>query len=182
MKEYKPILICLLKFFSVYFILISLYNLYLNHYQIQLHTCDPFTKIVAQQSSYLLKIIKINSSTLHINQDNYMLFFINKKLVSIVNEGCNALSIMILYLAFIISFASTWKKTVIYILVTLIILHISNIIRIAFINYSAYFYPMYRNELHDYIFPAIIYGLVILLWIIWINFFVLKSAKNETNN
>lgn len=177
MKEYKPIIISLLKFFSVYFILTVLYNLYLNHYQKQLLTCDPFTKMVAQESSCLLKVIGVDSLVLHNNQDNYMLFFINRKLISIVNEGCNALSVMILYTSFILSFASTWKKTGIYIFSTLVILHISNIIRIAFINYCGCFYPAYRHELHDYVFPAIIYGLVILLWVIWIKYFAFKSTK-----
>lgn len=179
MKEYKPIITCLVKFFSIYLVLIGFYYLYLNYYQNKLLTCDPFTEIVARQSSSLLNVFGFSSEVSHHNQENHILFFINKKYVSFVNEGCNALSVMILYLSFIIAFASTWKKTFLYLLFTLPIIHFFNITRIAFINYVFYYHPEYGKDAHDYIFPTIIYGLIIILWITWIKYFIFKKEKGN---
>ncbi|MGM5630507.1 exosortase family protein XrtF [Apibacter raozihei] len=177
MKEYKPIILSLIKFFAVYIVLIAIYYLYLNYYQDILKTCDPFTEVVAKQSSLLLNLVGFPSETHHFNQENYMHFSINNKYISGVNEGCNAISVIILFLSFVIAFSSGKIKTLLYILVTLPIIHFANIIRIAFINYVFYYYPQYGKDVHDYIFPAIIYGLIIILWIIWIKYFVF--VKNE---
>ncbi|WP_295842958.1 exosortase family protein XrtF [uncultured Apibacter sp.] len=175
MKEYKPIFISLVKFFSVYLFLTILYYWYLSYYQNKLHTCDDYTYMVAKQSSSLLNWVGISSQALHMDNENYMRFFINNKSISIVNEGCNALSVIILYISFIIAFANSIKKTCVYLLITILIIYLINILRISFINYVFSYYPEYGEASHDYLFPAIIYGLIIVLWIIWIKFFVFKK-------
>jgi exosortase family protein XrtF len=175
MKEYKSIIISLIRFFFVYLVLTGLYYLYLDHYQNNLQTCDPFTELVAKQSSAFLNRLGFSSEVSQYDKENYMRFSINKEYISITNEGCNALSVMIMYISFIIAFASTRKKTAFFLIFTLILIHFFNIIRVAFINYILYYYPKYGEDIHDYVFPAVIYGLVIVLWIIWIKYFVLKK-------
>jgi len=39
-------------------------------------------------------------------------------------------------------------------------------------------YPEYGKMFHDFIFPAIIYGSVVVLWLIWIKFFALKNENS----
>ncbi|TWP29092.1 exosortase family protein XrtF [Apibacter muscae] len=184
MKEYKSILIVLVKFFCVYLVLIGLYYLYLNFYQNKLQTCDPYTEIVAKQSATLLNFVSVNSMAIHINHNNFMFFAIDSKISSIVNEGCNALSVIILYIAFIIAFANTWRNTTIFLLSSVLIIYITNLIRIAFLNYIFHTFPSYSNLAHDYIFPVIIYGIIIFFWMVWIKFFVLNKPAyvNDKNN
>lgn len=177
MKEYRPIFISLLKFFSVYLVLTALYYSYLTYYQNTLKTCDEYTYIVAKHSSCLLNWIGIFSQAKHIDQENYMRFYVNNNFVSIVNEGCNTLSVIILYISFIIAFANSLKKTCIYLIITILLIYFINLIRISFINYIFYYYPEYGKFIHDYLFPAVIYGLVIILWIVWIKYFLFK--KNQ---
>jgi exosortase family protein XrtF len=179
MKEYKPIFISLIRFFCVYLVLIGVYYLYLNYYQNRLHTCDPYTETVARQSSSLLNLLGFSSEIYHYDQESFIRLFISKKLVSIINEGCNSLSVMILYVSFIAAFASTWKKTTLFLFFTLLLIHFSNIIRIVFINYVFYRYPEYGKDFHDYIFPAIIYGLIIVLWIAWVKYFLLEKKRKS---
>lgn len=175
MKEYRPIFISLLKFFSVYLILTALYYWYLTYYQNDLATCDIYTFNVAKQSSCLLQWIGITSKAIHIDHENFMRFYINNKFVSIVNEGCNALSVIILYVSFIIAFAYSFKKTCIYLVITILFIYLINIVRISFVNYIFYYYPQYGKFSHDYLFPSIIYGLIIILWIVWIKYFIFKK-------
>ncbi|CVK15721.1 exosortase family protein XrtF [Apibacter mensalis] len=177
MKEYRPIFISLFKFFSVYLVLTALYYWYLTYYQNELKTCDEFTYRVAKQSSCLLNCIGIPSQAKHIDQENYMRFYVNNNFISIVNEGCNTLSIIILYISFIIAFANSLRKTCIYLIITVLLIYFTNIIRISFINYIFYYYPEYGKFSHDYLFPTVIYGLIMVLWIVWIKYFIFKKNK-----
>jgi hypothetical protein len=40
-------------------------------------------------------------------------------------------------------------------------------------------FPALTKPAHDYFFPAIIYGGVVILWLIWINKFVITDEKNS---
>ncbi|MDR3272290.1 MAG: exosortase family protein XrtF [Flavobacteriaceae bacterium] len=174
MREYKPIIIMLIKFFAVYLILVFLYDLYLSYYQETLQTCDPYTTHVATQTAKILRWIGFDSEAVHYLQRNYMTILIDGKRISIVNEGCNALSVNILFVAFIIAFSVGFKRTFLFTLAGLIVLYIANLVRIVFINYIFYEHRHYGKTVHDYIFPAIIWGMVVVLWLVWIKFFALK--------
>ena len=69
-------------------------------------------------------------------------------------------------------------KTFVFSIAGLVLLHIMNVLRIAGLNWVLYFYPPEGKMFHDYIFPAIIYGSVVVLWLVWINYFALKKSKN----
>ena len=94
-------------------------------------------------------------------------------------EGCNAISVIILFLAFIFAFYKG-GKTFVFAGVGVLILHLMNILRIAAINIVAIELSAEDFKIaHDYFFPAIIYGTVVVLWLVWIKFFVLKRDENH---
>jgi exosortase family protein XrtF len=92
-------------------------------------------------------------------------------------EGCNAISIMILFVAFIFAFYKG-LKTFIFMLAGLILLFIMNLFRIVGLNIVMTDYKQYGKTFHDFVFPAVIYGTVVLLWLIWIKFFALKNENS----
>jgi exosortase family protein XrtF len=92
-------------------------------------------------------------------------------------EGCNVISVVILYAAFIFAFYKG-AKTIFYVLGGIFLLHILNVLRIVLLNIIFLKYPQYEKIGHDYIFPAIIYGGVVVLWLVWIQFFALKREKD----
>ena len=73
-------------------------------------------------------------------------------------------------------------KTFVYALVGLIILFVLNLFRIYVLNVIVIDYNEFTKPAHDYFFPAIIYGGVVLLWLIWINKFVIKEEVTERNS
>ena len=86
--------------------------------------------------------------------------------------------LIILFAAFVFAFSSSVKRTFLYIIFGSVLIYILNIIRIALLTYSLYYYPQYEEFLHGTIFPLFIYGIVFLLWVGW----VLKlSGKNKNN-
>jgi exosortase family protein XrtF len=78
---------------------------------------------------------------------------------------------MILFAAFIFAFSNRLIKTFLFIITGLFLIYLLNITRIALLSYALYYYPTYEELLHGTIFPLFIYGIVFLLWIVWVTQF-----------
>ena len=176
MKQYQPLLFFLLRFLGSYILMILIYNWYLNQY-LPFGNPDPFTKFNSDTAAKLFNLLGIQAESIHAGKDKFMRLAINGKFTSIVNEGCNAISVLIIYIAFILAFYTKLKQTILFIIGSIIILITMNIFRIVLLTYIFKYLPEYGKAAHDYLFPAIIYGSVIILWILWIKFFVLKKSN-----
>ena len=97
--DLKPILILLLRFLATYLGLILLYQFYLNLYSDA--AADPLTKIIAEQSTFCMNKMGYNTQLIESTEKSGLYFYINNIWATTMIEGCNAVSIMILYLAFI---------------------------------------------------------------------------------
>ena len=161
-QDFKPILWILLRFVGIYIGLIFCYQWYLNSQE----GLDIASTCIAKQVCVVQEMLGYTSD-LHKYKgyEDSLFYILNGEVVSRMVEGCNAISIMILFGAFIFAFYKG-KVTYLFVGVGLLLLYISNVLRIAGINIG-----------HDYLFPAIIYGMVVLLWIVWIKFFVLKKDE-----
>lgn len=170
----KNFFLFLLKFGVAYLVLAGLYMLYLSPYPTNVPVTDPVTYTVAKQSSWLINFFGYDATTAqHTSEASHRIFIDGKSLVRVV-EGCNAMSVMILFTAFIIAFSTTFKRTALYIISGLLIVYLLNVLRIALICIAIYHYPQYLQLLHDVLFPLFIYGVVFALWVLW----VLKFYKH----
>jgi exosortase family protein XrtF len=86
---------------------------------------------------------------------------------------------MILFAAFVIAFTGKLKKTLLFILIGITIIHILNILRIALLTMALYYYPASQHLLHGVIFPLIIYGVVVVLWVILVNKYSLHATTHS---
>ena len=175
MKDFLPVLKILLRFVVIYIVFVLLYQFYLNHYENEV--VDPFTRWVAIQVAGLQEFFGFPTVLVDHLKLHSILFQTDGKYTTRMVEGCNVISVAILFSAFILAFYKG-AKTFLYVAVGLLILHILNIFRIALLNIIYINYPEYVKVGHDYIFPAIIYGGVIVLWLIWIQFFAIKKVEN----
>jgi len=169
-KSNKTVIFFLIKFFGVYFLLFLFYSVYLSKNQKTegIFACAPITNTVAKQTQFLLNNIGYSAEIEQNTNEVSINLFINKKLVARVIEGCNAISIIILFISFIVAFASNFKATFLFIIVGSLLIYFTNIFRIAIIAIALYKYPEYQFFLHDILFPVIIYGITFLLWFVWI--------------
>ena len=179
MKSNKTVVLFLIKFFGTYLILFILYAVYLNRNQntAGLYACAPITKTVAHHSQFLLTTFGYDAKIEQDPEKVAMQLILNGELIALINEGCNAVSIIILFISFIVAFAGKIRTTALYILFGSLLIYLSNIFRIAFISIALYKYPEYQAILHDFIFPGILYGITFLLWFIWVQKF--SQIKNE---
>ena len=177
LKELKPILFILLRFLGIYFILLFLYErIYLAHYK----GCglDPISRFMAQHVDYLQNFLGYKTYLVDNISASGVYYCSDKKILSIMVEGCNIISVAILFLAFIFAFYQG-KKTFLFSLFGLFLMYVMNIFRIAGLNILGIVSPRYFIPAHDFIFPAIIYGTIVILWIVWINFFTLRNEKKN---
>lgn len=170
-QQYRPFFVFLLKFFVTYGILTFCYQMYLNSFDSKTFEIDGMTKLVAYQTEDLLQFMGQDAYTMPHLKQACMKLFLNDKYIARVVEGCNALSVMILFVAFVIAFKGKWKHTILFIITGILIIHILNVLRIALLSMALFHYPEYGHILHGVIFPLFIYGVVFGLWVIWVQKF-----------
>lgn len=176
-SQYKPFLLFLGKFALTYLVLTFAYQYYLNQFEVKNHEVDGFTRLVTGQVEQTLLFFNCDAhSELHPTAACYK-FFYNGKYISRIVEGCNALSVIILFIAFVIAFSGKLKHTILYIIGGSLIIHILNITRIALLMIAFYNFPEANTLLHDILFPLVIYGTVFILWVIWVNKFSFYAKK-----
>ena len=173
MKGQRNTVLFLIRFFVTYFILFGTYSFYLNKTQQKegVFSCSPITKAVANQTKTLLYVFDYNVEILQHTEEMSMKVILNNTYVSRVIEGCNSISIIILFIAFIVAFRGGIKETIIFGVIGSIIIYGVNIVRISFLTAMIYEYQHYQDVLHNIVFPLIIYGTTFLLWIVWVHKF-----------
>ena len=132
---------------------------------------DGITQMVATQSEKVLLLFDSHSYTMPNLKEPSVKLYYHDKWVARIIEGCNAVSVIILFISFVIAFTGRLKPTVLFILGGIVLIHVFNVIRIALLCMAIFHYPAYQHFLHGVLFPLVIYGVVFSLWVIWVNKF-----------
>jgi len=174
LQQFKPFLVFISTFFAAYIILTLVYRLYLNNFET--NDIDGITNIVGQNVDQLMRLFNCNVKIIKsISNPSLQLWYNNKYTLRII-EGCNAVSVIILFISFITAFSGKLKTTICFILFGVFLIYVLNIIRIALLAVLLFRFPEKEHILHGVLFPLIIYGLVFILWVFWVNKFS-KYAK-----
>ncbi|HEV8505008.1 MAG TPA: exosortase family protein XrtF [Chitinophagaceae bacterium] len=165
-KEFKPALRFLLVFVGLYFIGNLVYGVYISYNG---NAPDEMTSLIADQSAWLLSnlfgydvhaVLNASGPTVFLKTGEYD--------VLNIYEGCNGINVFIVFSAFIIAFNGNNKKSFWFIPLGIFILHLSNLLRIIFLYWTAVNFHRYFYYVHKYIFTGVIYAAVFVLWIIWV--------------
>jgi exosortase family protein XrtF len=175
---YKPFLLFLGKFLLTYLLLTFAYESYLSQYDVKKFEVDGFTESVAKQAKDALVFFKFDASIAPNPKEASVDFSYNSKIIARIIEGCNGLSVIILFVSFIIAFSGKIKPTILYLIGGSLLVHILNVFRISFLCLLMYYFPSQQHLLHGVIFPLFIYGVIFILWIIWVNTFSKYASKN----
>ncbi|MBK1894476.1 exosortase family protein XrtF [Chryseobacterium paridis] len=175
LKDFKPVLSILLRFIIIYLVLLFCYQFYLNSFKET--GLDPFSKMVANQVSSIQNALHYPTQLYNDVAKEQVWFYVKTVYVTRMVEGCNAISVMILFTSFVFAFYKG-PKTFVFVLVGLLLLYVINLLRIVGINLLVRDYKEYERIAHDFLFPAIIYGTVVVLWLVWIKLFALKNENS----
>ena len=162
-----------------------IYSFYLYKAQEKelLFQCAPITRDVAERTVSVLNYIGYNAEIQQHDQELSFKLILDELYIARIIEGCNSLSVIILFIAFIVAFPGNIKKTILYAMFGSLLIYFVNILRIVFLSVALAKFPNEKELLHNLVFPLIIYGLVFLLWIVWVNYFSnykeFRDAKNS---
>ena len=157
------------------------YAFYLNKTQKKssVFACAPITNTVAKHTEVMAHFLGYDIVTNQNTQELSLNIIYNKKPVLRLIEGCNGVSVIILFIAFIIAFKGSLKATIVYTIIGSTIIYWLNIFRILVLTVAMVNYPKQQEFLHQIIFPLFIYGVVFLLWVFWVNKLALKTKNND---
>lgn len=176
-KKYTTVIRFVVLFLGTYLILSFFYAIYLKLFSNETYYPDFITNLVAKQSASLLQDFGVSCFLTPDHLEKGMLLTIENKYSVGIVEGCNSVSVIILFFSFIIAFAENFKKTLLFLFAGAVLIYIVNIIRIAILVDALYKYPKYEDVLHSVVFPGIIYSLVFVLWMIWVRVLKIKSTE-----
>ncbi|MFV8332344.1 exosortase family protein XrtF [Flavobacterium sp. GSP14] len=173
---YKPFLLFLASFFLTYIILTVCYQQYLNSFEE--NKVDGITRLVSENTEQLLLLFDEGSSIVESDSHPYIKLFFNQKYVARIVEGCNATSVIILFISFVIAFSGKLKTTLFFIFGGSLLIYVLNVMRIAALSALIFYFPKQEPFLHGVLFPLYIYGVVFILWLIWVRKFSRYASKD----
>lgn len=85
-----------------------------------------------------------------------------------VGDECNGLSVMAVFLVFIVAFPGPWKHRAWFAVVGVVTIHLLNALRVAVLCHITTIDYEWLTFNHDYTFYVVVYGWVFMLWYIWV--------------
>jgi exosortase family protein XrtF len=149
------------KFLALYF---GLNLLYYGWVRLAFPETIFFTDLAAYQTVFFLELLGEPVTSLVDNLYPKIYILQGSEYILSVYEGCNGVSLFIIFSSFIIGyFKLDWKLTVFF-LFGLLIINISNVLRIAGLYYISIYFPQQVYFYHKYLFTGILFIIVISLW------------------
>lgn len=169
-REFRPTILFLIKFFGIYLIGNLIYGAWITHWH---PLADPATHVVTEQSAAVIRIFGHDVSVHDYPNKPTTYIQLGEQGIVSVYEGCNGLNVGIVFLAFLFAFGPYSKSLIWFVPLGLGIIHLANLARIILLYWVSLYQPDYLFFTHKYLFTAFIYLFVFLLWIWW----VMKLAK-----
>lgn len=160
-KQNLPIIFFIGRFCFVYIASILLYHLYLNSFK----NIDPYTNFLSKLIETILSLkYEIFVSKTPYSND----FYSNDTYVFSIVEGCNAISIFIVFISFIWGVKRKFTDFIIFSLINFTVFATANVSRILILSVLYLRGSDLAQIFHHTLFPGIMYAIVLLSWLIWI--------------
>jgi len=192
-KEFKPTILFLIKFISIYLVGSGMYGYYISNYDLQ-EKLDPITRWVTYQCAGTTGIFGYDSEVVqndHLAREEnaeqtYDSLWLDRTYAISVEEGCNGINIMILFVAFVIGFGGKFLNTILFIPAGLLFIHFANLGRLMLLSVlNVDFEGRGFHFFHKYGFTAVLYLAILILWYFWVMHWNGKSkslAKKKENH
>jgi exosortase family protein XrtF len=182
MKENKQLYWFIAKVAILYFVWVGASSYWENN-----QDQDPnmwLTHNVGQVSVGILQAFGLPFSTNHydnISPENALaasIIYHNNQPLLRIADPCNGLSLMALFLGFIIAFPGPWKKRLLFMLGGVVFIYLVNLLRVEMLIFTYLYYPDTFDFHHTYTYTIIVYLGVFYLWMLWAQ----KYSKPDTTS
>lgn len=168
-RQFRPIINFLLIFMLTFFVFSAIYDLYLHRYE---DKTDSMSSFVGKQAAGLLNVLGFDAFASDVDTEKSTHVGIAGIARVKVIEGCNGISIMILFLAFLLAFPGKYKHKSLFIPVGLVSIHLFNVCRVATLTWAVYCFGETGYPIYKELFTASIYLMVLGMWYVWVQNFV----------
>ncbi len=185
-KEFRPTILFLVKFFIIYFGFSILYGFYIKKFDTaEPSQVDGITHFISHNCTQTASLMGYEPTIVlddHHNRDyaeevTYDSIWMDGIYAISVEEGCNGINIMLLFIAFVVAFGGKLTSMLIFIPAGIVFIHLANIGRLMMLSLiNVEFGGQSFHFFHKYLFTAIIYAAVFLLWYLWAVKFSGKSV------
>jgi exosortase family protein XrtF len=165
LQEFKPALLFLGKFLTIYFVGNIVYGIYIESFA---DRPDPITRFVTNQSVAVLNQVGFQSAAKDHDTQPKIGVSENGKTVLYVFEGCNGINVMIVFIAFMFAFGGPGKPLAIFLPAGIITILLFNLLRIALLFYLALNNERHFYYYHKYLFTATLYLVTFGMWALWV--------------
>ncbi len=139
---------------------------------------QKFIGTIISSANYVLQLIGYKTFMILQDQD-FQVIYIDGSNGVWVGSNCNAISLFMLFIVFIIWYPGHQKSKLWFIPLGIITIHILNIFRVVGLALVAKFAPTWLDFNHSYTFTFIVYAYIFILWIWWVNKFSGKTASTS---
>ncbi|MCR9154843.1 MAG: exosortase family protein XrtF [Bacteroidetes bacterium] len=176
LKEFRPTILFLVKFLGIYLIGSALYGVYIANYDAN-NELDPITRWVTYQCANTANVFGYEYAVLeddHMNwnseeEQTFDSLWLNSDYAISVEEGCNGINIMILFIAFVVGFGGKLLNMLIFIPSGLLFIHLANLGRLMLLSLlNVEFDGRGFHFFHKYGFTAVLYLAILILWYFWV--------------
>jgi len=172
-SKYKDVIGFLFRFLGLYLMLNVIYGLFIEYYS---PGYDPITALVTKNAVWILSEFNPHVSMVQTANDASIKILNGTRTIIGVYEGCNSINVIIVFLSFLFAFVGTLKRTLIFMGFGTAMIYLMNLLRILLLYEVAVHFPKNLYFFHKYLFTAIIYGAVFILWYFWIK----QATPNES--
>jgi len=152
------------RFLFTFILLSSIYHHYLSYYP----DVDPITSFISKLVYFLLDQYQGNLEIYSYPGTQAIGFYLRNNYLFHIVEGCNGISVCITFVSFVTAYSTINIYAILFSGIGTLLTLIINILRICALGI------LYINDyalvsiIHDTLFPATIYGFIVLLWLLWI--------------
>ena len=167
---------------SRFFVFASI--LYLVWYLLYELVVKPHTSIdsklvslIVAHAAFVLKLFGFTAYTRI--EDDMQLIGIDGAHPVWIGSPCNALTLFMFFALFVIAFPGSTKRKLWFIPMGIVIIHVTNVLRIIGLALINYYAPEYLVFNHTYTFTVLVYGIIFCLWMWWVNSSLKEKAVDE---
>lgn len=127
----------------------------------------PFVMVSNHVAQVVYQIVHLFRDTVHL-EGTHIIRFDSGSATSVV-WSCSAIKQAWIWLALMLTSRGPWLRKLWFIPLGWLGIHVFNVLRISAISMLIEFHPEWFPILHEYIFKYLFYGMMFLMWVLWID-------------
>ena len=131
---------------------------------------EPFTAAIARVSAKILDLF--GQQTVMDGTKVY-----GKSFAVDIENGCNGIEALIIFLSATLSFPAPWKARVVGLVLGAIGIQIVNLIRVVALFMTGVYFPSFFDSSHTVVWQTVVILFAVLLWVFWAQRFAVRPRQ-----